>query len=94
MMCWGSAPNPAEDAALGTRKGAHPFEPVWEKEMHFVSHIGIPKGQCPLGGSRAVPLRCLRLRLNIQIFLKNLKKGIDIWKKMWYDRYRRKGTAV
>ena len=28
MMCWGSAPNPAEDAALGTRKGAHPFEPI------------------------------------------------------------------
>ena len=23
-----------------------------------------------------------------------MKKGIDISGKMWYDRYRRKGTAV
>ena len=89
MMCWGSAPNPAEDAALGTRKGAHPFEPICGGILFdragasalaflFDRYIGIPKGQCPLGGSRAVPLRCLRRRLNIQIFLKNLKKGIDI----------------
>ena len=28
MMCWGSAPNPAEDAALGTRKGLTPLNPL------------------------------------------------------------------